>query len=71
MLSEDTIKHILFLSDKPREDALLANDVDVVQFARNIEAYVALRVRKEERDRCIELAATRNHLVADLLRTFA
>lgn len=68
MLSEDTIKQILFLSDKPREDALFADEVDIIQFARNIESYVSLHAKKEEHARCFELAASRNHLVAELLK---
>jgi hypothetical protein len=40
MLSDDDIKQIFFLSDKPRPTALLADDVDIIQFARNIEQFV-------------------------------
>jgi hypothetical protein len=43
MLSEELIKQIFFQSDRPRPGALLADDVDIVQFARNVEAVVKAR----------------------------
>lgn len=69
MLSEDTIKQILFLSDKPREDALFCDEVDIVQFARNIESYVSLRVAEHEHARCVEIARSHNTAVAQLLES--
>jgi hypothetical protein len=44
VLTEEEITQIFFYSDRPRLDAVLAIDIDLVQFARNIEAYVLARV---------------------------
>lgn len=38
-LSEETIKQIFFLSDKPRVNPIIADDVDIVQFAENVAAF--------------------------------
>lgn len=67
MLSEETIKQIFFLSDKPCKNALIADEVDVMQFAQNVAAYVAVRVRAEEHARCVDIARSHNSAVADLL----
>ena len=64
MLSEDTIKVIFFLSDKPRKDALFANDVDIVQFAHNIEAVARIHAKREEHERCVEIVSHMNPDVA-------
>lgn len=69
MLSEAEIKQIFFLSDKPRQSALLADDVDIIQFAQNIAAYTAHQVRLGEHARCCNLARSVNRLVADLLES--
>ena len=37
MLSEEQIRKIFFQSDKPNPHAILATEVDYVQFANNIE----------------------------------
>lgn len=63
MLPEDTIKQIFFLSDKPRKDALLADDVDIVQFAQNVARYAA----NLEHQRCTTIARSYNRVVAELL----
>ena len=67
MLSEDKIKQIFFLSDKPRKNALIADEVDVIQFAQNVASFVALHARAEEHARCVEIALSHNTAVADLL----
>ena len=64
MLTEDTIKVIFFLSDKPRKDALFADEVDIVQFAHNIEAVVRIHAKNEEHQRCVEIVSHMNPEVA-------
>lgn len=67
MLSEDIIKQIFFLSDKPRKDVILADGVDIVQFAQNVASFAALQSRIQEHARCLEIARSHNTAVADLL----
>lgn len=67
MLSEETIKQIFFQSDRPRKDALLADEVDVVQFAQNIEAVVRIAAAREEHQRCVKIVSDMNREVGRAL----
>lgn len=46
-MTDEEIKQIFFLSDKPRPNPIIADEVDIIQFARNIEAFVIERMKKE------------------------
>lgn len=70
MLTDDTIKQIFFLSDKPRKDALIANEVDIIQFGKNVAEYAALSARKAEHQRCVDIARSHNRQVAELLEYY-
>lgn len=63
-LSEELIKQIFFQSDKPREDALLADEVDIVQFAENLQAVLRPMIAKEEHQRCVKIVSHMNREVA-------
>jgi late competence protein required for DNA uptake (superfamily II DNA/RNA helicase) len=67
MLSEETVKQIFFQSDRPRKDPLIADEVDIVQFAHNIEAYVAVECARKEHARCVEIVKDMNRNVGDAL----
>lgn len=67
MLSEETVKQIFFLSDKPRKDALMADEVDILQFASNIEAFVAVEYARKEHSRCVKIVRDLNPEVANAL----
>lgn len=60
MLSEEIIKQIFFQSDRPRKDALIAAEVDIVQFARNLEAMVRIEAAREEHLRCVQMVSEMN-----------
>ena len=60
MLNEELIKQIFFLSDKPRKDAILADEVDIVQFANNIADYVRIEHMKQEHARCVKIVSDMN-----------
>lgn len=64
MLNEELIKQIFFQSDRPRKDALLADEVDIVQFANNIVAVVKPMIAKEEHQRCVKIVSHMNREVA-------
>jgi hypothetical protein len=63
MLSEEFIKQVFFQSDRPRRDALIADEVDIVQFAHNIEAIVRIEAAREEHRRCVKIASDLNREV--------
>ena len=67
MLSEETIKQIFFQSDRPRKDPLIADEVDIVQFAHNIEQYVAVEYARKEHARCVEIVKDMNVAVGNAL----
>jgi late competence protein required for DNA uptake (superfamily II DNA/RNA helicase) len=67
MLSEETVKQIFFQSDRPRKDPLMADEVDILQFAQNIELYVAVEYARKEHARCVEIVSHLNREVAKAL----
>jgi hypothetical protein len=67
MLSEEEIKQIFFQSDRPRRDAILADEVDIVQFAHNLEAVVRIEAKKEEHQRCVKIVTDMNREVGGAL----
>jgi late competence protein required for DNA uptake (superfamily II DNA/RNA helicase) len=67
MLSEEMVKQIFFQSDKPRKDPLIADEVDVVQFAHNIEAIVAVEYARKEHARCVAIVKEMNSAVGNAL----
>jgi len=67
MLSEETIKQIFFQSDRPRRDPLIADEVDITQFAHNIEQYVAVEYARKEHARCVKIVKDMNRVVGDAL----
>jgi late competence protein required for DNA uptake (superfamily II DNA/RNA helicase) len=69
MFSEETVKQIFFQSDRPRKDPLLADEVDIMQFAHNIELYVAVEYARKEHARCVEMVKEMNRTVGEKLET--
>ena len=67
MLSEETIKQIFFQSDRPRKDPLIADEVDIMQFAHNIELYVAVEYARKEHTRCVGIVKDMNAAVGEAL----
>lgn len=67
MLSEETIKQIFFQSDRPRKDPLIADEVDIVQFAHNIEQFVAVEYALKEHTRCVKIVKDMNRDVGEAL----
>lgn len=67
MLSEEFIKQVFFQSDRPRRDALIADEVDIVQFAHNIESIVRIQVAREEHQRCVTIVSDMNREVGRAL----
>ena len=67
MLSEEMIKQIFFQSDRPRKDPLIADEVDIVQFAHNIEAVVGIEYARREHARCVAIVNDMNRAVGEAL----
>ena len=66
-ISEELAKQIFFYSDKPRKDAVLADEVDIVQFANNVIAVTRQEIAKKEHQRCVKIVSDMNPEVARAL----
>lgn len=66
-ISEELAKQIFFQSDRPSKDALLADEVDIVQFANNVIAVTKVEIAKAEHQRCVKIVADMNPEVARAL----
>jgi hypothetical protein len=60
MLSEETIKQIFFYCDLHEPNAVVADDVDIVQFANKIAAYVEPIIAAKEHQRCVKIVSHMN-----------
>jgi hypothetical protein len=63
-LSEELVKQIFFYCDEKRKDALIADEVDIVQFAQKLEAVIRPIIAAEEHHRCVEIVSHMNREVA-------
>lgn len=59
-MDESTIKQVFFQSDRPRKNALIADGVDIIQFAQNIAAIVRIRAAQAEHRRCVNIISHYN-----------
>ena len=66
-ISEELAKQIFFQSDRPAKDALLADEVDIVQFANNVIAVTKAEIARAEHQRCVKIVADMNPEVARAL----
>lgn len=66
-ISEELVKQIFFQSDRPRKDAVLADEVDIVQFANNVIAVTRIEIAKAEHQRCVKIVNDMNPEVARAL----
>ena len=67
LLSEELVKQIFFYSDEKRPDPLIADEVDIVQFAEKLEAVLRPLIATEEHKRCVTIVAHMNREVASSL----
>ena len=66
-LSEELVKQVFFYSDEKRKDPLIADEVDIVQFAEKLEAVLRPLIAAEEHKRCVKIVAHMNREVANNL----
>jgi hypothetical protein len=67
MLSEELIKQIFFQSDRPRRDAILADEVDIMQFAEKLIAVARIDIMRAEHERCVKIVSEMNSAVGNAL----
>lgn len=67
MLNEELIKQIFFQSDRPRKDALIADEVDIVQFAEKLIAVARIDIIRDEHARCVKIVSEMNREVGNAL----
>jgi len=66
-LSEELVKQVFFYSDEKRKDPLIADEVDIVQFAEKLESVLVPLIAAEEHKRCVKIVAYMNSEVASAL----
>jgi hypothetical protein len=67
MLNEELIKQIFFQSDRPRKDALIADEVDIMQFAEKLIAVARIDIMRAEHERCVQIVSDMNREVGNAL----
>ena len=67
-LSEELVKQVFFYSDEKRPDPLIADEVDILQFAQKLEAVLRPLIAAEEHKRCVTIVAHMNREVANNLQ---
>jgi hypothetical protein len=67
MLSEETVKQIFFYCDQHEPNAIVADYVDIVQFAHKIAAYVQPIIAAKEHQRCVQIVNDMNRDIASAL----
>jgi hypothetical protein len=67
LLSEEIVKQVFFYSDEKRPDPLIADEVDILQFAEKLEAVLRPLIAIEEHKRCVEIVSHMNREVAKSL----
>jgi hypothetical protein len=70
MLSDDQIKQIFFYVKNEDPNGMYADEVDILEYARKIEAYVRIEAMREERIECVRLVKSLNHEVAKALEDY-
>jgi len=68
-LSEELVKQVFFQSDEKRPNPLIADEVDIVQFAEKLELTLRPLIAAEEHKRCVTIVAHMNREVASKLAT--
>jgi hypothetical protein len=66
-LSEEEIKQIFFYCDEKSPNAIYADEVDIIQFAHKIAAYVAPILSMKEHQRCVQIVSDMNKEVGNAL----
>ena len=69
LLNEELVKQVFFYSDEKRPDPLIADEVDIVQFAEKLEAVLRPLIAAEEHKRCVTIVAHMNREVANGLQS--
>jgi hypothetical protein len=68
-LNEELVKQVFFHSDEKRPDPLIADEVDIVQFAQKLEIVLRPLIAMEEHKRCVTIVSHMNREVASALAT--
>jgi hypothetical protein len=67
MLTEDLVKTIFMNCTHKDPNGVYADEVDIMEFAKKVDAVVTERAIKKERSECIKLVKTLNTQVAQAL----
>lgn len=69
MISEDMVKQIFFYCGNDSKNAVLADGVDILEFARKIEAVLTPTIQLREHQRCVKIVSELNKEVGKKLHS--
>jgi hypothetical protein len=69
ILSDDMIKQVFFYCGNSSKDAVLADGVDIIEFARKIEAVLTPTIQLREHQRCVKIVKDLNPEVGKKLHS--
>ena len=70
-LTDETIKQIYFYCNTDDPKAIIADEVDIIQFANKLLAYAHPHLAKAEHERCVQIVQGLNKEVAEALESQA
>ena len=68
-LTDETIKQIYFYCNTDDPKAIIADEVDIIQFANKLLAYAHPHLAKAEHERCVQIVQGLNKEVAEALES--
>ena len=67
MLTDDLIQQVFFYCENNNPDGCYADDVDIFEFGKKLEAVLTPMIRKQEHLRCVGIVNNLNREVAAAL----
>lgn len=69
MIDEALVKQVFFYVDDKDPKGIYADDVNLLDFARKMDAVLSIQHRAAERERCMEIIRQHDPKLAELLST--
>jgi hypothetical protein len=71
MLSNEQITQIFFYCENDSPEGMFADDVDIFEFAKKLEAFLTDELSRRERAKCVKFVSALNKDVGNALKNWA
>jgi hypothetical protein len=71
MLSNEQITQIFFYCENDDPNGMFADDVDIFEFAKKLEAFLTEELSRRERAKCVKFVSALNKDVGNALKNWA